>query len=67
MNIVLAIANSILVRSYTDHEIISISGHSPPVFAVTRRVVVYYKQKYVHEVLVWLTADSSMYRKKCGR
>ena len=50
------VANSIQARSYTfveiDHEIIS--SHSPP--AYSRRVVVSYKRKYVHEVqMYWLT------------
>ena len=49
------VTSSILARSHTsveiDHEIISMSFPSLPLNH-SRRVVVSYKQKYVHEVLV---------------
>ena len=56
------VANSILARSHTfvemDHEIISTAILLPS--AASRRVVVSYKGKYVHKVLVYCLV------KKCG-
>ena len=56
------VASSILARSYTfadiDHEIISMAFLLPS--TDSRRVVVSYKRKYVHKVLVNCSG------KKCG-
>ena len=50
------VESSILALSHTlmeiDHEIISVYGHFPPSLIHPRKVVVSYKLKYVHEVLV---------------
>ena len=65
------VASSIPVRSHTfveiDHEMISTVILLLPLIH-SRRVVVSYKRKYMHELLVnrWLTACSSLPRKKCG-
>ena len=52
----------ILAPSHTfveiDHEIISTTIH--PTLAYSRRVVVNYKRKYVHEVLVKETKSATM-------
>ena len=63
------VASLILVRSHTfveiDYEIISTVILLPSADH-SRRVVVSYKRKYVHEVLVNCFACSSLPRKKCG-
>ena len=60
------VASLILAQSHTlvenDHEMISTANFLPS--ADLKRVVVNYKRKYVHEVLV--NAWSSLPRKKCG-
>ena len=63
------VASSIPARSHTfveiDHEIISKVIRLPSAESF-RRVVVSYKRRYVHEVLVNCFACSSLLRKKCG-
>ena len=62
------VASLIPARSHTfveiDHEIISTVILLPSADLFKRRIVVSYKQKYVHNY--WLTTCSSLPRKKCG-
>ena len=63
------VVSLIPARSHTlveiDGEIISMHGLSPP-STDSRRVVVSYKQKYVHEVLVNHFSSQASSGKKCG-